>query len=208
VARHREGYDAVGGAVTNGTPFRAIGSAGYYLEYTGVMPSKRILAEQEIPHGLSYTRELLDRFGGFREDVVAGEDTLFNVRCVREGVAIATDPGIQIAHRNITGLGAYLRHQRMHGHALIQCRRDTGRAGAPTPAWWAYVSYPHTRWWNGLKRVARGRPRWLPAYLGLTPLIWAGAVAAGAGARAEARALRRASSSRWTGAEPAPDAAE
>lgn len=74
--------------------------------------------------------------------------------------------------------------------------------------WWAYASYPRLRWWNALKRIARGRPRWLPAYLGLTPLIWAGLAAAGAGARAEQRAAHRATASSWAGAEPAPDAAE
>jgi glycosyltransferase involved in cell wall biosynthesis len=208
VARHRDGFEAVGGAVTNGTPFRAIGSAGYYLEYTGVMPSARILADQDIPHGLSYSRALLERFGGFREDLVAGEDTYFNRRCVQEGVAITVDPAIRLAHRNITSLGPYLRHQRVHGRAIVQFRRRSGRGGAPLGAWWAYVTYPRTRWWNGLKRVARGRPRWLPGYLALSPLIWAGAVAAGAGARAEARAARHAAGAQWAGAEPAPDAAE
>jgi GT2 family glycosyltransferase len=208
VARHREGYDAVGGAVTNGTPFRAIGSAGYYLEYTGVMPSARILAKQEIPHGLSYSRALLERLGGFREDVVAGEDTLLNRRIVADGVPIVTDPAIQIAHRNITALGPYLRHQRLHGRAVVQCRRRAGRGAVPVGRWWAYVSYPRMRWWNGVKRVTRGKPRWLPAYLALSPLIWAGLVAAGAGARAELRAARGAATSRWAGAEPVRDAAE
>ena len=208
VARHREGYEAVGGAVTNGTPYRAIGSAGYYLEYTGVMPSSKILAEQDIPHGLSYTRALLERLGGFSEDVVAGEDTLLNRRCVREGVKIVTDPAIRVAHRNITGLAPYLRHQRVHGRALVQFRRRSGRGAATTGAWWAYVTYPRRRWLNGLKRIARGRPRWLPAYLALSPLIWAGLLAAGAGVRAEQRAGRSAAASSWSSAEPAPDAAE
>ena len=210
LARHREGHEAVGGAVTNGTPFSPLGSAGYYLEYTAVMPSEKILAEQPIPHSLSYSRELLERLGGFREDVLTGEDTLFNQRCVSEGVSIATDAGIRMAHRNITSFGAYLRHQHGHGRGLIQCRRRIEREPRwpePGRAYWSFVSYPRLRWWNALKRVARGRTRSLPAYLALSPLIWAGLIAAGAGAWSEARVERRALAERATGS-PAADPAE
>lgn len=205
LAKHREGFEAVGGAVTNGTPLHPLGSAGYYLEYTAVMPSARILAEQPIPHALSYARSLIDRLGGFREDTVAGEDTLFNQRCVATGVRIATDPRIRMAHRNLTGLRAYLRHQHAHGRALVQCRPggpDRARLGA----YWSFVHYPRLRWWNALRRIARGRPRSVPAYIALSPLIWAGLWAAGAGCWAETRLERRAD--RWAHAPPAPDAAD
>jgi glycosyltransferase involved in cell wall biosynthesis len=210
LAKHREGFEAVGGAVTNGTPFHPLGSAGYYLEYTAVMPSARILAEQPIPHALSYSRALIERLGGFAEDTVTGEDTLFNERCVAEGVPIATDPRIRLAHRNITGFRAYLRHQHAHGRGLIQCRRHAGHhPGSATllgELRWAFARYPRVRWWNALRRVARGRRRALPAYLAVSPLIWAGLWAAGAGCWAEARSERRAL--HWAGAPPAPDAAD
>jgi glycosyltransferase involved in cell wall biosynthesis len=203
--KHREGFEAVGGAVTNGTPLHPVGSAGYYLEYSAVMPSARLLAEQAIPHALSYSRPLIDRMGGFREDVMAGEDTLFNQRCVETGAAIATDPRIQLAHRNLTSFRAYLRHQHAHGRALVECRPGGSRR-APLGARWAFVRYPHMRWWNALKRVAHGRPRALPAYIALSPLIWAGLFAAGAGCWAQERRERGAA--RWSRARPAPDAAD
>jgi glycosyltransferase involved in cell wall biosynthesis len=208
LARHREGFEAVGGAVTNGTVLHPVGSAGYYLEYTAVMPSARILAQQPIPHALSYSRALIERLGGFAEDTITGEDTLFNQRCVAAGVGIVTDPRIRMAHRNITGFRAYLRHQHAHGRGLVQCRRHHGRRGASLPAEfrWAFVRYPYVRWWNGLKRVVRGRGRALPAYLALSPLIWAGLWAAAAGCWAEVRAERRLE--RWASAPPVPDAAE
>jgi glycosyltransferase involved in cell wall biosynthesis len=210
LARHREGYEAVGGAVTNGTPLHPVGSAGYYLEYTAVMPSARILAEQPTPHALSYSRELIERLGGFEEHTMTGEDTLFNERCVTERVPIATDPRIRLAHRNLTSFGAYLRHQHAHGRGLIQCRRHAGNRSRSSPRLaelrWAFVRYPATRWWRALGRVARGRRRALPAYLALTPLIWMGLLAAGAGCWAEVRSER--SSEHWTPAPPVPDAAE
>jgi GT2 family glycosyltransferase len=210
LARHREGFDAVGGSVTNGTPLHPIGSAGYYLEYTGVMPSARVLAEQPIPHGLSYSRALLERLGGFAEDLVTGEDTLFNQRCVAAGVRIVTDPGIRLSHRNITRPGAYLRHQHAHGRGLVQCRRHANRRSPDATRLgelrWAFWRYPRTRWSNGLRRVARGRRRALPAYLALSPLIWAGLWAAGAGCWTEVRSERR--SEAWARAPAAPDVAE
>lgn len=208
--RHREGFEAVGGAVTNGTRRHPVGSAGYYLEYTAVMPSARILAEQPIPHALSYSRALIDRLGGFAEDTVTGEDTLFNQRCVAARVEIVTDPRIRLAHRNLTGFGAYLRHQHAHGRGLVQCRRRAP-SGRRTATWlaefrWAFLRYPVARWWNGLRRVARGRRRALPAYVALSPLIWAGLWAAAAGCWAEVRVERR--GERWAASRPVPDAAE
>ena len=174
------------------------------------MPSARILAEQPIPHALSYSRALIERLGGFAEDTLTGEDTLFNERCVAEGVAIVTDHRIRLAHRNITAVGAYLRHQYAHGRGLIQCRRHAGKARRPAtrPAGlrWAFVRYPSVRWWNGLRRIAKGRRRALPTYVALSPLIWAGLLAAAAGCWAEVRAERRIE--RWVAAPPVPDAAE
>ena len=160
------------------------------------MASQRILAEQPIPHSLSYERALIERVGGFCEDTLSGEDTVFNQRCLELGVPIAVDARIQMAHRNITRLGAYLRHQHAHGRGLVQCRRHLGGLG-PVPlsplalARWAFVGYPRRRWWNALKRIARGRPRWLPGYLVLSPLIWMGLWAAATGYWTEARAERR-----------------
>jgi glycosyltransferase involved in cell wall biosynthesis len=199
LAKHREGYAAVGGAVVNGTPRHPVGSAGYYLEYSAVIPSARILAEQATPHSLSYARALFERLGPFPVDTGAGEDTVFNRRCLEAGIAIAFDSGACIAHRNPTRLSAYLKHQYDHGRSLARCAEQHSlwspshpvEQGLPLAAARIFVTYPARRWLWALSRVARGRPRSLVGFLALTPLVWLGAWAASIGLAVELRALRR-----------------
>jgi glycosyltransferase involved in cell wall biosynthesis len=189
VAKHREGFAAVGGAVTNGTPRHPVGTAGYLIEYPSLLPSKRVLERQgRTPHSLSYERSLLERLGPFPEDTPTGEDTVLNLRWVKAGASIGFDPEIKLAHRNLTGLRAYLRHQYAHG-------RDFGRIGPWYPArpanppeesvvragYRILIRYPAKRWWRTLRRLAAGQRRSLPAYLALTPVVGAGLWAAALG---------------------------
>jgi glycosyltransferase involved in cell wall biosynthesis len=199
--KHLLGFPAVGGAVANGTPGHPIGSADYYMEYSGLIPSQRTLPRQHIPHSLSYERGLFDRLGLFREDIRAGEDTLFAVRCLAAGVPVAFDARICLAHQNLRGFRAYLRHHYDHGRAYSRCLAESPEAFAmldrppheePLPAavLRILVKYPVQRWWYAAKRLAHGRPRWLPGFVLLTPLIWGGLAAATAGQWLEWRSLR------------------
>jgi glycosyltransferase involved in cell wall biosynthesis len=196
VAKHREGYEMVGGAITNSTPWHPVGSAGYFLEYSFLIPSERVLARNSVPHLLSFERALLERVGGYPEDVPTGEDTLLNQRCVRAGARTGFEPAAQFEHRNLKGLGAYLRHQYDHGRGLMVCAE---RYGYPSPAGppggplraalrGTFWRYPKRRWVYARGCLRDGRPRWLPAYMALTPLIWAGLWAASAGVWREWRA--------------------
>lgn len=195
VETHRRGYDAVGGAITNGTPRDLVGSAGYFLEYSALIPSDAILAEQALPHCLSYRRELFDLLGPFPEDTETGEDTLFNQRVQDSGASIGFDAQIQLAHRNLTDVRGYLRHQYEHGRGLMQCVEQYGLASPvgparqPTPvaAWRMFAVYPALRWWRALGRLRRGRPDWVPFYLLVAPLVWAGLWATSFGAWQEWR---------------------
>jgi glycosyltransferase involved in cell wall biosynthesis len=200
VELHRRGFDLVGGAVVNGTPGSPVGTAGYLLEYSALLPSERALRDQEVPHALSYSRELLARVGEFPEDTRTGEDTLFSERCMRAAATVAFDPEAQIVLRNHTGLGAYLRHHYVHGRGLVQCTSRHGLHSPAVPATDAvpraliaiFIRYPSLRWGRALGRVARGQARRLPAYLALTPLIWIGLWATSVGAWSEWRRARRA----------------
>ena len=193
--KHREGYAAVGGAIGNGTPRHPVGSAGYFLEYTALLACERVLAAQPIPHCLSYERELVVRLGGFPEDIPTGEDSVLNERLVRAGVAVGFEPRARLDHLNPTRLRAYLAHQYAHGRGLVRCVERHGHPSPIGPARSAGAlgralgRYPARRWLGALGRVARGRPRSLPEFILLTPLIWAGLWATAAGALAEWRAM-------------------
>jgi hypothetical protein len=195
LAKHRDGFAAVGGAITNATPHHPVGSAGYYLEYSALIPSGKILSEQQIPHCLSYDRELFERFDEFPESTETGEDTMFNERLAEAGVQVGYDPDIQLGHRNLRRLVPYLRHQYEHGRGLMQCVREFGLESPMGPAEQAlpkalygmFARYPVLRWWHALQRIARGKPQWVPEYLLLTPITFAGLWATSAGALAERR---------------------
>ena len=199
IAMHRQGYDAVGGSITNATPGHPVGTAGYLLEYSALLPSDRILGEQAIPHCLSYRRTLFERHGAFPEDTETGEDTLFNRRLVEAGVRIGFDAGARLGHRNPTGLRAYLGHQRDHGRGLMQCVAVHGFAspiGTDRPRllrtfWRAFVTYPLYRWTRSLGRSRRAGASWLASYFVLSPLIWAGIWATSTGIVREYLALAR-----------------
>ena len=196
LAKHRQGYEAVGGAITNATPRNPVGTAGYMLEYSALIPSDRVLAEQPLPHCLSYTRGLLERIGPFPEDTETGEDTLLNKRLVEAGVRVGFDARIQLGHRNLTGVRRYLGHQYEHGRGLMQCVRLYGLASPVGPAeqpalkaaWRMFGAYPALRWWHALGRIRRGRPAWMPHFLLVAPLVWAGLWATSLGAWREWRA--------------------
>jgi glycosyltransferase involved in cell wall biosynthesis len=196
LAKHREGFPAVGGAITNGTPRHPVGSAGYYLEYSALIPSARVLAEQAIPHCLSYERSLLTRLGSFPEGTDTGEDTVFNTRCLAAGVPIGFDPEVQLAHVNPTRLRSYLRHQYGHGRGLVQCAATYGlstpaghpRDRAAVALYRIFVRYPARRWWNAFDRIRRGGSGRVLGYLAVTPLVWAGLYATAVGAWLERRA--------------------
>lgn len=191
--KHRAGFAAVGGAITNGTPRHPVGTAGYLLEYSALIPDDAVLADQALPHCLSYDRSLFAEHGTYPEDTETGEDTIFNRRLVRAGVPVGFDARIQLAHDNLRGVRPYLRHQYEHGRGLMQCvdrhafaspvgPRDQSVAAA---AWRIFAAYPALRWWHALRRLRRGGPRWAVAYVALTPLIYAGLLATAAGAWSE-----------------------
>lgn len=198
LAKHREGFDAVGGSITNATPHHPVGSAGYYLEYSALIPSAKVLSAQAIPHCLSYDRELFERLGQFPESTETGEDTMFNKRLAEAGVEVGYDPDIQLGHINLRRIGPYLRHQYEHGRGLMQCVEEFGLATGMGPPdqplllalYRMFALYPALRWWHALRRIGRGKPRWVPEYLLVAPITFAGLWATSVGAFAQRREAR------------------
>jgi hypothetical protein len=139
------------------------------------------------------------RIGRFPEDTRTGEDTLFNKRCVAAGLSVGFAPEAHVAHANPTGFRQYLRHQHAHGVGLAQCifRHGFGQAAAAPPpsrralAKRMLVRYPVVAWRGKLARIRANAPSKLPAFLALSPIVWAGLYATAYGAwRAASRELR------------------
>lgn len=193
---HRAGIPLVGGAISNGTPRSAIGTACYYVEYAASMPVRRVLEKQSIPHTLSYKTEVFDVVGRFPELDVPGEDTVLNQRCVEAGLPYVFEPHAVLAHLNLTELRAFLEHQFQHGRGLARCTVVDSLNGPFTQgrgrrrlALLALVGYPLHRWFLTFGLVIRGGPRHTLRFLALTPLVLAGYLAGGRGAWRELEAL-------------------
>jgi len=200
LAVHRSGAQAVGGAITNGTPRSRIGTAGYLLEYSALLPCRAILEEQEIPHCVSFHSSVFDLMGGYPEDTTTGEDTIFNQRCLAAGIRFAYAPDAQIAHLNLTSFRAYLAHNWAHGRGLVQCVEKhrlgslTGPIEQPlaTAIHRALWRYPLDGWKAKHARLRKNAPGWLPRFLVLSPHIYVGLLATGAGAIHEQLMIRAA----------------
>ena len=102
---HRAGAVAVASSPGNAYPESKSASASMLLLHNRLLavnaPAQRLL------YGLSYDRELFARYGRFREDLRAGEDTEFNARLGSEVIVAADD--VRTAHRYPTEPSAMLR---------------------------------------------------------------------------------------------------
>jgi len=195
---HRLGCDVVGGSISNGTTRSPIGTAAYLIEFSALMPG-RVLADQAVPHALSFSRDALERLGPFPEDVRTGEDTVVSRRAIEAGLRIGFAPLAAFSHRNPTMPIPYLRHMWRHGEGLVECvsRHElVAPIGDPDQALPVAAArmlgyFPAWAWTAKARALARFAPRALPTFLALGPIIFAGHAATGMGAFARYLKLRR-----------------
>lgn len=191
---HRQGFEAVGGAITNGRPESYVARASHMLEYSSLLPHDSILRAQEIPHCLSFAGSVFKTLGRYPENTSTGEDTLFNRRCVDARITFGFSSEIQMAHIGLTSFAATLRHAMGHGRGLMQCTRRHGLGSAignpetfPAVAWRALVKYPVSGVLAKIRRLKHHAPELLPELICGLPVIMPALVATGAGALLEWR---------------------
>jgi glycosyltransferase involved in cell wall biosynthesis len=99
VTLHRDGAMLVGGFVDIHRPATRAGWAQYLAKFGGM---QQLVARRGTGRGplfhLSYARSVLDRFGSFPDDTVAGEDTVYNDRVVASGLPVAYHAAIRVEH--------------------------------------------------------------------------------------------------------------
>ena len=200
VRLHRQGCQIVGGAITNGRPMHPISIAEYLLEYSALVPHHAVLAEQAIPHAVSFCRAVFDRFGPYPEDTLTGEDTLFNRRCVQANLRTGFTARASVAHYGSTRLSEMLSHAYAHGRGLAQCveshelgsRLSVGAFASTPSALRSVCAYALEGWIAKFGRLRRGAPRLLPAFLALSPIIVLASTVTAAGTWREYRRSGRA----------------
>ena len=127
---HHAGAAAVASSLGNAFPHSPSAWASLLLLHNRLLdvntPSQRLL------YGLSYDRRLFDRYGSFREDLRAGEDTEFNARLGREANVVAA-ADVRTAHRYPTTISAMLRDAYRRGRlqAAMVGQIERGPRGRP-----------------------------------------------------------------------------
>lgn len=198
-AEHQKGFAVVAGSIANGTPRHPVGLAGYLLEYSALVPCARVLRRQAVPHALSFERSLLARLGPYPEDVLTGEDTIVNERCVRAGIPLSFAPRAAIVHRNPTSLVNMLSHAHRHGRGLAQCmdqydHRTAVASHSGSRPWRDAYEFLLVYPLEGLAaKWARlgGRPKLQSQLVVLSPLVLLGSIATGMGVLVERRRQRQ-----------------
>ena len=159
IRAHERGYPMVTGSTYNATRTPS-GWAAYFLDHSGSLPGRPSEELAGPPAHCSYEREILQRVGGFPEDLRAGEDTAVNHELTRLGYRTLRDAEVRIVHANPCQERAIARASppgarpwaRAHHRASDAARRARDRRGGGPPAPDRVSPATH-------RRHARERPR-------------------------------------------------
>jgi glycosyltransferase involved in cell wall biosynthesis len=188
LAAHLGGAPAVASVITNACPESRVADAAYLRLHFARMPDTP--PERRRLYGVSYDRDLFERFGSFREDLREGEDTEFNARLPAD-LRIESSPQVRTAHRHPIGIAPLIRDQYARGrrnrfyedlstatmlrvtlikepmNALRQARQTSGRRQRRRLlAAWPLVPPAATAFTAGLLSARRRRPVQAPAARG------------------------------------------
>ncbi|MGQ0668973.1 MAG: glycosyltransferase, partial [Actinomycetota bacterium] len=101
VEAHRQGHRLVGGFIDSAEPSTIPGWAQFVAKFWGQLGNERRRGVGQGPlFHLSYRREVLERYGPFPEETIAGEDTAYNHAIVASGEPVFFDPAIRVRHLN------------------------------------------------------------------------------------------------------------
>ncbi len=191
LARHAVGdYAAVGGAVANGTPASAVGTAAFWSEFNEFTTGRAAGPVSGVPQcNVCFRRTALLGAHPFPTVRFGAEELTFNYELTRRGGVFFFDPAIVVTHLNRTTLTAFFAHQRTLGTGSAMARRLAPLAGGVA------VRHPGLipllvplRFGRVFARVVRRHPRELPRVLMLAPLLLAGYAVWAVGFRAGAHA--------------------
>ena len=177
LARHQEGaYAAVGGAIGNGTPESAVGTASYLIEFNEFLPTGDVHFVTMVPHcNVCFRREVFSKTGPFVAVPPGAEDLVFNFLLCQQGQRILFDPNIVVKHMNRTTFSAFLQHQRLLGLGSAVARKTVAINGT------VLLRYPRLAYALPLVRLVRTANRLLSTnrsaflqYLKVLPILLPG----------------------------------
>ena len=175
--RHSTGpYAAVGGAVENGTPASAVGTAAYWAEFNEFTPGRQAGSVASVPQcNVCFRRDVLIGLAPFPEVRFGAEELTFHHRLVSSGAVIFFDPAIVVTHVNRTKLREYLAHQHALGIGSAVARRMVPLRGRVLISHrWLIPALPFLRFGRVLMRAGGQGPGAFARVLALMPLLLPG----------------------------------
>jgi len=178
IAAHQAGADAVASCLVSHRPTHTTSLAVHMSLFMRRMPG--MPEEEALRYGVSYRRSLLERYGGFREDMRIGEDTEFNSR-LHAASPILWTPAVVTAHHGHERLLPALVDQYQRGRRRNRYEQDRGGTVRPSVR---RTVRPQLRFMNQFGESAVG-PELVRIYRRGRPLIVACMVAYALGRRWE-----------------------
>lgn len=182
----RKGYFVVGGSVLNANP-GIISWPDYFLTFNEFMPSMPRRGVQFMPTcNFFITKSAFQKVGGFREDLLAGEDTLF-CYAASKNYRMLFEPALQVSHSNRERWKDFIHHHQNFGKHSAYVRKYADIPGKdlvrhPLLA----VAAPLARTARIGWRMVRHNSRRLPIFLVSLPLLFCGTIAWSSGFMREA----------------------
>lgn len=177
-----KGYSIVGGSVKNANPQSNISIADFILtfnEFLIGMPKREV---QFMPTcNLFCKKEVFGKIGGFSPDLLAGEDTLFNYKAIKE-FKLLFNPNIKIAHHNRESFSKFVKHHYNFGQHSARLRKKINLPGSFLAKYSVLaLMVPFVK----LARISFRMVRWnrfmLPEFILSFPLVFVGAMVWGWG---------------------------
>ncbi len=174
----------VGGVVGHVRPLNPIEVADNIMQFIDFLPGRRASATDSLAGcNLAIGRRDFMSLGGFREDLIVGEDTLLIEEAARRWPGrVRFEPRMIVRHKGRDTLDEFRKHQRRFGYyrAILDSRLTPGlKRMAPSIPLTAY--FCARRFCYFLLRTLQWDLRGLPRFLLLSPLLAFGLAAYGAG---------------------------
>lgn len=179
---------AVAGAVENGTPHSATGTAQYFLEFAEWLPERRTPVFHAATCNLLVRRDAFDAAGGFDEALWPGEDTILTLAWGKDGT-LRFEPAALVHHLNRVGVPEFLRHQVRLGASFASVCRSPDFPFPSLRHWSWAPAYSAMRLMSLFDQL-RPAPRRLLRAVAMLPLLCLGLAAWGYGLAAAGRTAR------------------
>ena len=165
--------DVVGGSVKNANP-GFISTADHFLTFNEFMGNRKKKVTFMPTCNLFCKKEVFDFANGFREDLAAGEDSLFGLK-VREKYQIYYDPSIIVKHNNRTEMNKFVKHHLNFGNHSATLRKKfnlPGKAFAKYP--FLALVVPFVRFTRIFLRIINENIDKLPEFVLVSPITFIG----------------------------------